>query len=133
MAKNGKPHETANGLPSPPDAPQSLRQEDLEKVGQQLLRAKPFTADEAHLALEWWTLRLLHAEASTGNPEASAKPGKWVMKLKERLSREDRQDVLAEIVKDWRAAKATETLDQPIWKERASAPSLIPRGRGASV
>ncbi len=76
-------------------------------------------------------MRLLQAEATTGNPEASANPGKWVAKLKERLSDESRQDVMAEIVKDWRSAKATGTLDEPIWADKVSASPADKRWRGA--
>ena len=128
MAKNGKPNGGANGF-ALPDAQSPVTREELEKAGQQRLRYKPFTDEEERGALDWWAMRLLQAETTTGNPEARKNPGKWVAKLKERLSDESRQDVMAEIVKDWHAAKATGTLDEPIWADKVSVPTR--RGLGA--
>lgn len=94
---------------------------ELEDAGQQSLRFRPFDIEEERSAVNWWAMRILHAEASTGNPEASRKPEKYIQVLKLRLV--GNEDVLFGVVEEWRKAKGDAMLDQPIWKAPARGPT----------
>jgi hypothetical protein len=87
---------------------------ELEDAGQQRFRFRPFSVQE-QLASKWWASRLLRAEVSTGNAEASQRPAQYLEKVKSRVM--GNEDVLLAIVEDWRKAAASNTLDEPIWSE----------------
>jgi hypothetical protein len=101
---------------SEPELP--VTHKELEDAGQQSLRFRPFDIEEERSAVNWWAMRILHAEASTGNPEASRKPEKYLQVLKLRLV--GNEDVLLGVVEEWRKAKGDAMLDQPIWTPAAT-------------
>ena len=115
-----------NGFQKTSEPELRVTHKELEDAGQQSLRFRPFDIEEERSAVNWWAMRILHAEASTGNPEASRKPEKYIQVLKLRLV--GNEDVLLGVVEEWRKAKGDAMLDQPIWKPAATGPT---RGIGA--
>jgi hypothetical protein len=111
-----------------PDSQQPITREELERAGQQKLRFRPFTPEEERCAVDWWAGRIVRAEATTGNDEASRDPKNYVKKFKTRLL--SNEDALTGIVEEWRKAGATGTLDEPIWSEKVSERTPATRSRG---
>jgi hypothetical protein len=119
-------HTARNGLQKTSEPELPVTHKELEDAGQQSLRFRPFDIEEERSAVNWWAMRILHAEASTGNPEAGRKPEKYLQGLKLKLV--GNEDVLLGVVEEWRKAKGDARLDQPIWKPSAEGPT---KGIGA--
>jgi len=115
-------HTTRNGFQNTAERPQTVTQTELEAAGQQRLRFRPFSAEEERSAVDWWASRILDAEISTGNAEASQRPAQYLQTVKSRVRQ--KEDVLLGVVEEWQKAKATGTLDEPVWSEAIKPPKF---------
>ena len=101
--------------------PPPVTQKELEAAGQQCLRFRPYSLQEERSAVDWWAMKILHAEQAAKNPEnpeAKERPGKYVEGLKFRLL--NNEAVLLRVVEEWQEAKITATLDEPVWSAPAA-------------